>query len=157
MLASLSIILFLHCLALMEFKPLKNKGLNLHSGERGITSWSQKGRVHNHKNPQAALRLCFLVFIHKSKQVLLFPKTKNPQLALWVFFCGERGTRTFWGHLVISREILCIWGQFNTISIHLPILIDPHIDPHEFFLRSSKQINRINKAWNLSFRRKITL
>ncbi len=53
-----------------------------------------RGEYTKHKNPQTALRLCFLVFIHKQKQVLLVPKTKNPQLLLWVFFCGERGIRT---------------------------------------------------------------
>ena len=37
---------------------------------------------------------------------MLFPKAKNPQLALWVFFCGERGIRTLIGNIVIYREIL---------------------------------------------------
>ena len=62
--------------------------------KEGLLRDPKKGRVHNHKNPQAALRLCFLVFFTSQNKFCLFLKTKNPQLTLWVFFCGERGIRT---------------------------------------------------------------
>jgi len=56
-----------------------------------------KGILSNYKNPtprQKKAWLCFLFSKNtfKLKKLGHFFKPKNPQLSLWVFLCGERGT-----------------------------------------------------------------
>jgi len=50
--------------------------------------------------------------------------------------CGETGTRTFWEHLVISGEILYLWGQYISIFIHLPNVNHPPNHPQMRFALS---------------------
>ena len=55
--------------------------------------------------------------------------------------CGETGTRTFWEHLVISGEILYLWGQYISIFIHLPNVNHP---PNHPTTRESKDRAKFN-------------
>lgn len=66
-------------------------------------------------------------------------KNKNPEnIGLSGYICGETGTRTFWGHLVIFGEIVCLWGQYNTISLHLPNINNPAHNPDEISIGNTK-------------------
>ena len=51
---------------------------------------------------------------------------------------GVGGNRTFWGHLVIYREIVHSWGQYNTISLHLPNINNPAHNPDEISIGNTK-------------------
>ena len=55
---------------------------------------SQKGILDKHRNHNKRCVLGFVFSFTYERKLSMFLKTQNPQLSLWVSFCGERGIRT---------------------------------------------------------------